>query len=223
MGTIVNQVIDNLQAAGIRADEAYPGGKIPALAGPVAAVRLGKVDRSQRVTAVQVVILCPSQSGGSRCEAIALQAVDALEDMGGNCVKELCKFDEMADVFYVEITAEFFGSARADGWSAGPGYGVSMGTQTLEHVVSFVASRKTDDEVTDISQAQWEFTVEELLPPGYSETGDPQEPFSLTVTRGSKTETFRNCKLTAVKRQNTIRGTGVTRSGMASSRTAGSQ
>ena len=31
---------------GIRADEAYPGGRIPALTGPVAAVRLGKVDRS---------------------------------------------------------------------------------------------------------------------------------------------------------------------------------
>ena len=40
MGTIVGNVIDALTAVSIRADEAYPGRRIPALTGPVAAVRL---------------------------------------------------------------------------------------------------------------------------------------------------------------------------------------
>ena len=76
MGTIVNQVIAALRDAGIRADEAYPGGRIPALTGPVAAVRLGKVDRSVRSTNVQIVIRSPAAAGGRLCEAAALRAVE---------------------------------------------------------------------------------------------------------------------------------------------------
>ena len=111
MGTIVSNVIDALQAANIRSDEAYPGGRIPALTGPVAAVRLGKVDRSVRATSVQVIVMSPAAQGGAVCESTALRAIEALEAMDGVCVKGLCQFDDMADVFYIEITAEFFGVA----------------------------------------------------------------------------------------------------------------
>ena len=64
MGTIVGNVIEALKAAQIRADEAYPGGRIPALSGPVAAVRLGKVDRAVRTTPVQVIVMSPAAQGG---------------------------------------------------------------------------------------------------------------------------------------------------------------
>ena len=103
MGTIVNQVIARLREANIRADEAYPGGRIPALTGAVAAVRLGKIDRSVRTTAVQVVVMSPASGGGGQCETAALQSVEVLQEMGGTCTKDVCKFDEMADVFYIEI------------------------------------------------------------------------------------------------------------------------
>ena len=66
MGTIVENVIAALTEAAIRADEAYPGRRIPALTGPVAAVRLGKIDRSVRTTAVEVAIMSPSSGGGSQ-------------------------------------------------------------------------------------------------------------------------------------------------------------
>ena len=218
MGTIVSQVIDGLKNAGIRADEAYPGRRIPALTGPVAAVRLGKVDRSQRITAVQVTVMSPSSGGGSRCEQVALEAVDMLENMGGSCVKDVCKFDEMADVFYIDIVAEFFGTALAGDWSPGPGYAVVIGEQPLPYVTSFSADRKTGGDVTAIGEAKWQFTVEELLPPGYSEPSDPQEPFALTVSRSNIDEMFRGCTLTAVKRENTIRGVSQVRTGIADSR-----
>ena len=218
MGTIVSQVIDQLKNAGIRADEAYPGSRIPALKSPVAAVRLGKVDRSKRVTAVQVVIMSPSSGGGSQCERVSLETVDVLENMGGSCGKEICKFDEMADVFYIDITAEFFGSAQAEDWSAGPGYAVAIGEQPLPHVTRFSAERKIGGDVAAIGAAKWQFTVEELLPPGYSEPSDPQEPFALTVSRSNIDELFRNCTLTSVKRENTIRGVSQVRTGIAESR-----
>ena len=216
--TIVAKVIDILLETQIRADEAYPGGRIPALTGAVAAVRLGKVDRSVRTTDVQVVVMSPASSGGSVCEDTALAAVDVMQGMGATCSKEICKFDEMADVFYIEITAVFFGTPGAGKWSAGPGYAVKINSQAMEHVTGFSVSRKTDDEVTAIKDALWEFTLEELLPPGTSEPPDPVEPFTVTVTRSNGEEKLQGCIWTSVKRENTLRGVGQVRSGLAQSR-----
>lgn len=218
MGTIVGNVITALSAASIRADEAYPGRRIPALTGPVAAVQLGKMDRSVRTTAVKVVIMSPSSGGGSQCENTALRAIEALQKMGGTCVKDLCKFDEMADVFYIGIEAEFFGTAMENKWSAGPGYAITIGAQPMENVVSFSAQRATSDEVTAIGNAPWTFTLEELLIPGTSEPPDPAEPFTLTVSRSNGDELFTGCRFTSQQRQDTIRGVTQTRKGTAEKR-----
>lgn len=219
MGTIVGQVIAQLRSNNIRADEAYPGGRIPALTGAVAAVRLGKVDRSVRSTTVQVVIMSPAKSGGSLCETTALKAVQVLQGMGGTCVKDVCKFDEMADVFYIEIASEFFGTALATKWSAGPGFSVTIGAQAMPHAVSFSTGRKTDDTVTAIKDAVWQFTLEELLPPGTSEPPDPTEPFTLTVTRELTDEVLSGCTLLSVQRKDTLRGISQIRVGQAKKRT----
>lgn len=202
----------------IRADEAYPGGRIPALMGPVAAVRLGKVDRSVRTTAVQVIIMSPAEQGGSACEATALRAIEALEDMGGTCQKNICQFDEMADLFYIEIAAEFFGVAKEESWSPGPGYAITIGYQKMEWVTGFSIQRRTDDTITSISGAQWEFTMEELLGPGSADPPDPAEPFTLTLTRTNSDEVFTDCTWTSVKRADTIRGISQVRTGVAAKR-----
>lgn len=215
--TIVSMVISGLSEADIRADEAYPGRRIPALTGAVAAVRLGKVDRAVRTTAVQVVVMSPAQSGGSLCESTALKAVEVLQTMGATCVKDVCKFDEMADVFYIDITAEFLGTALDGDWSSGPGYAIKIGLQAMDHVVNFSASRQLDAETAE--DRQWRFTMEELLPPGTSEPADPAEPFSLTISRRGGEELFAGCVWTAVKRVDTLRGISQVRSGTASSRT----
>ena len=218
MGTIVNQVIRQLRDADIRADEAYPGGRIPALTGAVAAVRLGKIDRSVRATAVQVVVMSPASGGGSQCESTALQAIDVLQEMGGTCTKDVCKFDEMADVFYIEIEAAFFGTELADGWSAGPGFSVTIGMQDMPHAVSFGMQRAIDEEITAISNAKWQFTLEELLPPGSSEPPEPQEPFTLTVVREMYDEVLSGCHWISAKREDTLRGVSQVRVGIANSR-----
>ena len=218
MGTILEKVIDGLQQADIRADEAYPGSRIPALTGPVAAVRLGKLDRSVRTTAVQVTVMSPAGSGGSLCENTALRAVQSLQDMGGTCVKNVCKFDEMADVFYIDIEATFFGTALEGNWSAGPGYSVSVGAQKLEHAVSFSVQQAVSEEVANLSGAPWTFTLEELLIPGTSEPPDPAEPFVLSVSRSNGDEQFTGCRFTSRQRQDTIRGVTQIRKGTAESR-----
>ena len=219
MGTIVGNVITALSGVSIRADEAYPGRRIPALTGPVAAVQLGKMDRSVRTTAVKVVIMSPASGGGSLCESTALRAIEALQKMGGTCVKDLCKFDEMADVFYINIEAEFFGTAMENKWSAGPGYAITIGQQPMEQVVSFSVQRTVTDEVTDIGNAPWTFTLEELLIPGTSEPPEPSEPFTLTVSRSNADEQFTGCRFISQQRQDTIRGVTQTRKGTAEKRT----
>ena len=216
--TIVSMVIDALQARAIRADEAYPGSRIPALTGAVAAVRLGKVDRSVRTTAVQIVVMSPAATGGSLCEGAALRAVEVLQNMGATCVKEVCKFDEMADVFYIEISAVFFGTPGENSWSAGPGYAITINSQAMDHVTGFSIVRKTDKDVTSIGNAKWEFTLEELLPPGTSEPADPVEPFSLRIRRALGDETLTGCVWTSVKREDTLRGVGQIRTGTAENR-----
>ena len=218
MGTIVSQVIADLRGAGIRADEAYPGGRIPALTGAVAAVRLGKIDRSVRTTSVQVVVMSPASGGGSLCERTALLAIEVLQEMGGTCTKDICKFDEMADVFYIEIDASFFGTALADTWSGGPGFSVTIGAQAMPHVIRFGLQRATDQEVTSIANAKWQFTLEELLPPGNTEPPDPQEPFTLTVARQLFNEMLTGCRWISVKREDTLRGISQIRVGQADSR-----
>lgn len=216
--TIVAKVIELLQAEQIRADEAYPGGRIPALTGPVAAVRLGKVDRAVRTTAVQVIVMSPSEQGGSICDATALRAIQTLQDNGAVCQKGLCQFDNTADVFHIEITAEFLGVALEDDWSPGPGFAVKIGAQPLEWTTGFSIQRKTNDEITAIKNAQWEFTVEELLGPGSIDPPEPIEPFTLYVTRPLGDEVFSGCNWISVKREDTIRGISQVRTGVAKSR-----
>lgn len=219
MGTIVNEVIGKLTAGGIRAAEAYPGKRIPALTSVVAAVRLGKVDRSVRATHLEVVVMGPAASGGSTCETTALKAVGILQNMGGTCVKAMCKFDEMADVFYINIDVEFFGTALPESWSAGPGYAIKIGAQAMNYVTRFQSQRETDKDVTAIANAKWRFTMEELLPPGTSEPSDPAEPFTLFLTRSGGDETYTGCTWTSVKREDTIKGVSQIRVGIAEKRT----
>ena len=218
MGTIVDRVIEALTAAGIRSDEAYPGRRIPALTGPVAAVRLGRMDRSIRTTTVQITVMCPAAQGGGVCEDTALRTVETLQGMGATCIKDTCRFDEMADVFYIEIQAQFFGTASEGKWSPGPGYAVTIGIQPMNQTVSFFCHRGIGGEVTALEDAKWEFTLEELLIPGTSEPPEPAEPFTLRVTRSNGDETFSGCRWTSVKREDTIRGVTQIRTGIAQSR-----
>ena len=220
MGTIVSNVIDKLCNGGIRSAEAYPGKRIPTLGGPVAAVHLGKVDRSVRTTHLEVIVMSPAASGGSACELAALQAIEILQDMGGTCVKEVCKFDEMANVFYINIDVAFFGTALPTSWSAGPGYSIKIGAQAMNYVTSFQAKRAVDDMTPTINEAKWEFTMEELLPPGTNEPPDPPMPFDLTISRSGGEETFVGCYWTSVKREDTIRGVSQIRTGGAVNRTS---
>ena len=111
-----------------------------------------------------------------------------------------------------------FGVALENRWAAGPGYAVTIGEQNMGWVTGFSIRRQTDDEVTAIANAQWEFTMEELLGPGSVDPPDPTEPFVLTLTRDNSDETFTGCTWTSVKRTDTLRGISQIRTGKAKKR-----
>ena len=168
--------------------------------------------------AIIAVVVILNAVMGTVQESRAEAALEALQEMGGTCVKNVCKFDEMADVFYIDIEATFFGTAKEGKWSAGPGYSISIGAQSMEHVVSFSVQRAVSDEVTQLGNAPWTFTMEELLIPGTSEPPDPAEPFVLSVSRSNGDEQFTGCRFTSQQRQDTIRGVTQIRKGTAESR-----
>ena len=47
-----------------------------------------------------------------------------------------------------------------------------------------------------LGEAVWKFRIEETLPPESSEGAAVTEPFTLTVTRGSRSEAYSQCTLT---------------------------
>ena len=210
--SVVTLIIDLLKGCGIQSGEAYPGGRIPVLTGPVAAIRLGKIDRAVRSTAVQITVMSPADQGGAVCEDTALRIIEVMEELRATCQKETCRFDHTADVFYIEITAVFSGIAHADGWTPGPGFSVHIGIQPMSWATGFSIRRQTENGV------QWEFTLEELLGPGSVDPPPPVEPFVITVTRPNGKEVFSGCTLTSVEREDTIRGIRQVRRGVAQTR-----
>lgn len=99
----VNQAIAALTAAGIRAQRGYPGGKMPSLRGPAAAVCVEKITAGE--TALSVTVYVPAAAGGALCEDTAWEAMQVLEAAGAVCAMEGCRFDGRAGLFSVRTEA----------------------------------------------------------------------------------------------------------------------
>ena len=65
--SILELVLRRLREENFIADVAFPGQKYPMIKEPVAAVHIEKVDRANLTVTVEVTILCPAETGGTRC------------------------------------------------------------------------------------------------------------------------------------------------------------
>lgn len=217
-GSVVTTVIEALNNAGFRAAAAYPGQKLPHLTEPAAAVSLFQVNQQERVTEVLVNVLCPVAMGGAACEAEGLKITEALTVLGASCVQEGCEYDSRRQVLTVPVYAAFRGGIWEAAWIPGGDLTVSIGTTELPSATDFTSQRSTEDpKVTALSSCPWKFTVEEFFYPGYAEQNPPAEPFDLTVTRTSRTETYKGCRFTSMKREAGPTGLRQTREGIAES------
>lgn len=200
--SVVTTVIDALNDAGFRAAAAFPGQAMPHLTEPAAAVSLFQVNQQERVTEVLVSVLCPAAMGGDACEAEGLKITEVLTELGGSCVQEGCEYDSLHQILTVPVYAAFRGGIWEAAWIPGGDLTVILGSEELSSVTNFTSEQATDDPtVTAMSSSPWRITIEEFFYPGYPEQNVPSEPFSVTVTRTSRTETYKNCRFTSLKRE----------------------
>lgn len=110
MGTpVIELALEALRAENFTVWEASPGGKAPALTGPVAAVRIEKVDWEQPEATLAVILLCPEALGPARCQEEAMRAGEVLTCAGARCSQGRCSYDGLAKTFTVEVLAAFSG------------------------------------------------------------------------------------------------------------------
>lgn len=190
--TIVQQVVTTLCDAGIDAIRAYPAEKLSSLGGVRVAVGLQSTDPENGMATVLIRVCSPISKGGSVCEDAASQVCVLLRGMGGQCSQSQCRQLDRKDIFCVEVSAVFLGWDVGDGWT---GFAVSLGGTALPYVRAVKVWRSIGDGAS-LSEAAWKFRIEETLPPEASEGTAVAEPFTLTVTRGSRSEVYAQCSLT---------------------------
>ena len=225
--SILEAVVLLLRDEGFQADVAYPGQKYPVIRETSAAVHIEKVDRDRQAVTVEVTILCPAERGGTQCELEALRATEILRSYGAACVQNGCAYDGIAQVYCVEIQAEFICVSTMDSFRLGPGYQVYINDIPAYRVTSFTAERYADcalgyamGEAAAVGSyggsSGWKITIDEQIPPGEYEQGEGIEPATVTLEKDSGfREIFREVRWTSVKREYDNRGVHRIRMGIA--------
>ena len=216
---IVNTVIDALNDAGIEAKQAYPGGTMPNITAAQAAVSLEKLEYTARSATVLVTVMVPVATGGGACEDMAIQVGGVLEELGGVCVQEECRFNAYADAYYVRVLGTFYGSDVLEDWTTAADFTVTLESTVMKNAVGFRAEQAVDEETgTPLSTAVWTFRLEEEFGRGEGQLPPPTEPFTVTVTRSCGTETYSECSWISVQLENTATGLRQVRTGVAQTR-----
>jgi len=216
---ILDRIVDLLKEGGVRAEAAQPAGNMTAVQSVVAAVTLESVDQTEESVTVLVEMVGPSKDGARICQQRALDAFHILRSAGGVCRMGKCTFSSKADMFCTPVTAVFYGTATSDDWQPYPGYTVTAAGASLPQVTGFSVEQQVAEGETSLSNAQWEFTLEEFFPAGTEESADPGEPFALTVSYGGETVTYAGCRITTRQRVAEKNGVRQIRRGTAEQRT----
>ena len=223
--SILELVLRRLREANFVADVAFPGQKYPAITEPVAAVHIEKVDRANLSVTVEVSIICPAALGGTRCEVEALRATEILRWAGATCIQNGCSYDGVAQMYVVSIMATFTCITEAEDCVMGPGFQVFVNENLMPFALSFQAERQMDlaaqyemgeDAPIGIRSGSWVWNIrlEELIPAGNVEAGDPEGVFQLRLESDTVTETYYHCRWTSVRREFTREGLRRIRSGI---------
>ena len=226
-GSILDVVLQELRDAGFTAEVAYPGQKYPPITDTVAAVHIEEVDRANMKVTVEVTVISPAALGGTACEIQALKATEVLRWAGAYCVQKGCDYDGMAQVYCVDILATFTCITEAEDCTMGPGFEVYLSGTKLEFLTEFFAEQTWEGECCyEIGESyptavcfgknHWAIHIQEMIPAGSDEVPYPSNVTEVTVEmQNGKTEIYRNCLFTSMKRENTNSGLKRTLEGIA--------
>lgn len=216
---IVNTVVDALNEAGIQAQSAYPGGTLPNITQVQAAVNLEKLEYTARSATVLVTVMVPVADGGGACEDAAIQVGGVLENLGGVCVQEECRFNGYADAFYVRVLGTFYGTNVMTDWETVSDFTVKVNNTALTNAIAFRAEQAVDQVTgTPLSTSVWTFRLEEAFGRGERPMPVPEDPFTVMVQRSGSTEIYNDCSLISIQLENTSTGLRQIRQGVAKTR-----
>lgn len=210
--SILELVLRRLREAGFTADVAFPGQKFPQIGDTVAAVHIEQVDRANMTVTTEVSIISPASTGGTACEVEALRATEVLRSAGAVCVQNGCTYDGIAQVYVVQVLATFTGVTEADDCTIWPGFYCYVDDAYRRFAVAFVSEHTNGAQAeyvmgqaspvgTSMGSDRWEIQMEELIPCGSPEIGEPEGDFVVQVVTDKKTETYSGCRWTSVRRE----------------------
>lgn len=208
----LNEIARILNDAGIRAGEAFPGGKWMEITGPVAAVSLRDLDYGAGLAEFEIRIISPRILGGWQCQHIAAEAVAALEREGVGCRLEPMEFRQGTDCFEMVVIGErYVLDSQEESAEAGL-FEVLIGEEAVGYVTEFAAEQDRDRRlIGSLNQATpvgvtpgmggWAIKMVQVLPRGADAAAEPEEPFTLTVKEDGLTTVFSGCCWNRLKKQ----------------------
>lgn len=221
---LLKRVTAALRDAGVRAEAALPGQKLPAITGPVAAVSLRYADWTKKSATVLVEIRSPAALGGDVCQSVGMQVGDVLAAMGAACRQESCRFDGNAGHFCAELQGVFAQQEEMPEQEPGtepepevPSFRLFMNGQMLTNVVAFTTEQIWDKESGSLTP-RWAFRLEEFLPEDGGCGVEPEENFALSISRNGTLEQYSRCSWTGCKRTVESKGYTLIREGISEAR-----
>jgi hypothetical protein len=216
---IVESVMTALHEAGIRADKAWPGQKMPVPEGIVAAVSLQLADRAKKLECVKVSVFAPSVMGGTACESAGKQVCDILQAMGASCIQNACAFQSSTGLFCVEVLGSFLTEQPSEPDTEPVVYTFSamIAGKTVDNLVSATAYRMWDEETGTVLDTWTVQLVEQIT--GTEDAAQVEEPFEIRLTRNNQTDVYSGCNWSSWRRVLDSSGLKQTRSAVAQSRT----
>lgn len=187
---MLNQVIQALRSAGMAVERGYPGDQLASITKPVCAVNLLSADLRNQTATSRVTVLSPAALGAATCENAALDVAAVLAGSGGKCNVSDHTFDGRADLFAVEVTAQFPTNAPK----------LRINDVPLAHAVAFTYWRAVDDEHPVLEEAPWGFRLEEFFPSNVDDDAESEAQFTLGHITYSGLYTFSDCCWTYVRR-----------------------
>ena len=193
-------ILGLLQQGGIPAGEAWPGERRPEPEEAVAAVGLRAMDWESGVVRIAVDLLSPRHLGGWHCQLRAAEAARLLYGAGFSCETEQMEYLPESDCFRVGIIACGAAAFGAEDWTAAGAMEVCVGGLLLEGVISFRAVRDQGrrlrgamgrGEPVGVTSGTDGWTIE--LVQRTAREIQTEEPFELTLRRGTRTERFGGC------------------------------
>lgn len=183
------QVIAALNTAGIPAEAAYPGSKMPYLT--AIAARVTEESESEGAVTVAVTLLCPFALGNEALKTAGENAANALKALG-TVAMETMGFETRWDCYYRVLRLLI---------PAAPAFQIKQGTAAIQNALRFTAVQQADEKNSvALADAPWVITLEEEFSPEGKETVLPGDSFNLTVTRKTGVDIFQTCAWTSVRR-----------------------